>query len=56
MDDNNETLTIENINPHVIDVEYAIRGPIVIHAEEIESKIESVYSYYFDELLLFIFF
>ena len=35
-------LTIENLNPRVIDVKYAIRGPIAIRAAEIEQKLKEV--------------
>lgn len=35
-------LTMENLNPRVIEVEYAVRGPIVIRAAEIENEIKSV--------------
>ncbi len=35
-------LTMENLNPRVIDVEYAVRGPIIIRATEIEKEIQSV--------------
>lgn len=35
-------LTMENLNPRVIDVKYAIRGPIAIRAAEIEQKLKEV--------------
>ncbi len=35
-------LTMGNLNPRVIEIEYAVRGPIVIRAGEIEKEIESV--------------
>ena len=35
-------LTIENINPHVKKMEYAVRGPIVIRAGEIEQEMAKV--------------
>lgn len=38
---NNKTLTMENLNPRVIEVEYAVRGPIVLRAAEIEKEIKS---------------
>jgi alanine transaminase len=38
----NKVLTIKNLNPRVIDVEYAVRGPIVIRAAEIEKELKSV--------------
>ncbi|CAF5168131.1 unnamed protein product, partial [Rotaria sp. Silwood1] len=31
----NKTLTIENLNPRIFDVEYLVRNPIPIHADEI---------------------
>jgi alanine transaminase len=42
MIENTKILTMENLNPRVIDVEYAVRGPIVIRAAEIEKEIKSV--------------
>jgi len=35
-------LNIDNINPNVKNVEYAVRGPIVIRASEIEQELENV--------------
>ena len=44
MDDNsNKILTLENLNPCVISVEYAVRGPLLIRAMEIEKEMASVY-------------
>jgi hypothetical protein len=40
---NKKILTIDNLNPRVIDVEYAVRGPIVIRAAEIEKEIKQVF-------------
>ena len=40
--ENRKTLTMENLNPRVIEVEYAVRGPIVIRAAEIERQIQKV--------------
>lgn len=37
------TLTMKTLNPRVIEVEYAVRGPIVIRAAEIEKEIKSVF-------------
>lgn len=36
------TLTMKTLNPRVIEVEYAVRGPIVIRAAEIEKEIKTV--------------
>ena len=36
------TLTINNINPCIKTMEYAVRGPLVIRATEIEKEIEQV--------------
>ena len=41
--DTNKTLTMKNLNPHVIEVEYAVRGPIVIRAAEIEKELKTVF-------------
>ena len=35
-------LSIDNINPHVKKMEYAVRGPIVIRAGEIEQEMAKV--------------
>lgn len=37
-----KTLTMENLNPRVIEVEYAVRGPIVIRAAEMERQLKQV--------------
>ena len=36
------TITLENMNPCVKKMEYAVRGPLVIRATEIEKEIQSV--------------
>lgn len=36
------TLTMDNLNPNVIVMEYAVRGPLVIRAGEIEKELEKV--------------
>jgi hypothetical protein len=41
--ENDKTLTMKTINPRVIEVEYAVRGPIVIRAAEIEKQIKQVW-------------
>jgi alanine transaminase len=40
---NDRTLTLKNLNPRVIEVEYAVRGPIVIRAAEIEKQLKEVW-------------
>ena len=37
-----KVLSLENINPHVKKMEYAVRGPIVIRAGEIEQELKNV--------------
>lgn len=37
------TLTLDSLNPNVIKMEYAVRGPLVIRAGEIEKEIKQVY-------------
>lgn len=37
-----KTLTLDNMNPNVIKMEYAVRGPLVIRAGEIEKEIKQV--------------
>ena len=36
------TITLENMNPCVKEMEYAVRGPLVIRATEIEKEIQRV--------------
>ena len=36
------TITLDNMNPCVKKMEYAVRGPLVIRATEIEKEIQSV--------------
>ena len=36
-------LTVENMNPNVRKMEYAVRGPIVIRAGHIEQELKQVY-------------
>lgn len=36
-----KVLSVENINPHVKKMEYAVRGPIVIRAGEIEQELKN---------------
>lgn len=38
------TLTLANLNPNVKVMEYAVRGPLVIRAGEIEKELEKVKS------------
>ena len=35
-------MTIDNMNPHVKNIEYAVRGPIVIRAGELEKELKAV--------------
>ena len=37
-----KTLTLDNLNPHIKSMEYAVRGPILIRAAEIEKELEQV--------------
>lgn len=37
-------LTMDSINPNVIKMEYAVRGPLVIRAGEIEKELKQVRS------------
>jgi len=36
-----KVLTVDSMNPHVKNIEYAVRGPIVIRAGEIEKDLKS---------------
>lgn len=38
----NRILTLENLNPNVIAMEYAVRGPLVIRALAIEKELDKV--------------
>lgn len=38
---------MENINPNVKIMEYAVRGPLVIRATQIEKELEKVITYWF---------
>ena len=37
-----KVLSVQNMNPHVKNMEYAVRGPIVIRAGEIEQELAKV--------------
>lgn len=37
-----KALTLDSMNPNVIKMEYAVRGPLVIRAGEIEKEIKQV--------------
>lgn len=40
-----KVLSVDNMNPFVKNMEYAVRGPIVIRAGEIEEELKKVHSY-----------
>lgn len=42
MPSSSKALTLDNINPNFIAMEYAVRGPLVIRAGEIEKELEKV--------------
>lgn len=44
MPSNDKSLNLDNINPNFIAMEYAVRGPLVIRAGEIEKELEKVSS------------
>jgi hypothetical protein len=37
-----QSLTLETMNPHVLNVQYAVRGPIVARALELEQQLKKV--------------
>lgn len=37
-----QLITLESMNPNMIKMEYAVRGPLVIRAAEIEKELKSV--------------
>lgn len=41
-----KALTIENVNPNIVALEYAVRGPLVVRALEIEKEIKKVCGFY----------
>lgn len=51
-----QSLTMDNLNPRVIEVEYAVRGPIVIRAAEIENALKQVREKEFDRNFVVILF
>lgn len=42
---NQKVLSVDNMNPFVKNMEYAVRGPIVIRAGEIEEELKKVHIY-----------
>lgn len=40
---NNRTITLDNMNPNIIRMQYAVRGPLVIRANEIDKELQKVY-------------
>nr|CAD2178080.1 unnamed protein product [Meloidogyne enterolobii] len=47
----NRVLTVDTINPNVITMEYAVRGPIVIRAVELEKELENGAKLPFDRVI-----
>ncbi|XP_075527938.1 alanine aminotransferase 1 [Dermacentor variabilis] len=45
------TVTLDNMNPHLITMEYAVRGPIVIRAGEIEKELKAGKKFNFTEVI-----
>ncbi|KAL3185064.1 hypothetical protein MRX96_030948 [Rhipicephalus microplus] len=45
------TVSLDNINPHLITMEYAVRGPIVIRAGEIEKDLKAGKKFNFTEVI-----
>lgn len=40
--ENRKVLRLDNMNPNIIKMEYAVRGPLVIRASAIEKELEQV--------------
>ena len=40
-----KVLTLDTINPNVLTMEYAVRGPLVIRAVELEKELANVSTY-----------
>ncbi|XP_026837662.1 alanine aminotransferase 1 isoform X1 [Drosophila erecta] len=51
MPSSSKALTLENINPNFIAMEYAVRGPLVIRAGEIEKELEKGVQKPFDQVI-----
>uniref|UniRef100_A0A646QDW4 alanine transaminase n=1 Tax=Hemiscolopendra marginata TaxID=943146 RepID=A0A646QDW4_9MYRI len=51
MAQNSRTVTLDNMNPHLKAMEYAVRGPIVIRASEIEKELQQGISKPFQEVV-----
>lgn len=45
----NKILTIETLNPNIKAMEYAVRGPIVARAGEIEKELEQVFQVFISD-------
>lgn len=39
---NNKTIAIDTMNPNIVHMQYAVRGPLVIRANEIDKELEKV--------------
>merc|ERR1712088_913972 len=50
-DKSGPTITLENMNPCVKEMEYAVRGPLVIRATEIEKEIQNGVSKPFNDVI-----
>ncbi|CAL8101214.1 unnamed protein product [Calicophoron daubneyi] len=48
---NYNRLSVDTINPHVVKVEYAVRGPIVQRAAELEGDLKKGKHYNFDQII-----
>lgn len=48
---NLKTLTIGNLNPNLVKMEYAVRGPLVIRATAIEKELQQV-NYFIDIVVI----
>lgn len=45
---NQKVLNLDNMNPNVRIMEYAVRGPLLIRATEIENELKQVIIYFID--------
>lgn len=46
MPSSQKVLNLENMNPNVRIMEYAVRGPLLIRATEIENELKTVCTFY----------
>jgi len=51
MPSNQKVLILDNMNPNIRIMEYAVRGPLLIRATEIENELKKVCTFFYSFLL-----